>query len=131
LRSRGIHPLHVDGLVGVGYHVAKARGPGQARGQLCVEVASVRKPLKCVAVAARCAEMKPHAQRDSQIDHDLYRLPEMQDHGIGGVRGGLKRLGRRGQLGIDACQVPLDGRDTLRKDMAIQCAHPRFPSTAA
>jgi hypothetical protein len=45
------------------------------------------KSTERIYIALRSAKVVRHARRDGEIDHNLRRLPQVKDYGIGGVSG--------------------------------------------
>lgn len=90
-----MHAPHVKGVVGVGNHVTE---PGRAHEmirQLAVNHAGCAEPLERVGIAGGRSELQRKARGHLNVDHNLGGLPQVKDHGVGGVSGGLQ-LSRRG-----------------------------------
>jgi hypothetical protein len=62
------------------------------------------------------------AGRDCKVDHDLDGLPQMEDHGVGGVRRGREAAGVRWKALPDTGEVSLHGGDLFREDIPVEGA---------
>jgi hypothetical protein len=62
------------------------------------------------------------ASRDREVDHDLNGLPQMEDHGVGGVRRRREAADVTREALPDTCEVSLHGGDFFREDVPVECA---------
>ncbi len=77
---------HLVGDVGVGHRVPEADGGDQPVGERLRHVARRFEPPERIGVVGRRAQLRPHAGRDGNVDHDLDHLPEVEQHRVGRVR---------------------------------------------
>lgn len=113
-------PRHVESLIRMRDDVPEAGGSLQAGDEVRVEVARVGQPAERVGIGAGCAESQVQARRHREIDDDLHGLPEMQDDGVGSVRGGRERGGVSGKALGHASEVAVDRGGLLGEDLAVQ-----------
>ena len=110
--GRLVHARHVQRVVGVRDDVAEARGANETIGEIGLENPCAVQAPERVGVALWRGEGEAQAGGDGQVDYELDGLPQVQDHGIGGVAGRLQvgRLG--GQPRDDPGQMPVRLDDT-------------------
>ena len=109
----------------MGHDVAKPRRPHEAAGQALVDDTGLLQAAEGISVAGGRSQAESQAGAHGQVDHDLRRLPQMQDDGIGGVGGWLEVFSVLGQSRRDAGQVALDRHDTLGEDRLLDEGHGR------
>ena len=111
---------HVETLVGVSDDVAEPRGALEPARLLAVEVSCLCQPPERVRVGCRRAELEVQTGGRRQVDDDLHRLPQVQDHGIRGVGRWheASRVGRESRG--DTRQMALDGGRFLGEGLPIE-----------
>jgi hypothetical protein len=116
----------------MGHDVAKPRHALEAACERAVDVSGLRESPEGVGVSGGRARLQAHTGRDSQIDHDLHRLPEVQDHRIGRIRGGHELRWFLGEAGPHPVEVALDRSGLLGQYLAVEGAQRgRSASTAS
>jgi hypothetical protein len=81
------------------------------------------KPLKGVAVSIRCAEPKPNTERDRNVDHYLYGLPQVKHDNIRRIGGRFELFDRCRKLRRYAVEMPYDSRHALGQDIRVERCH--------
>ena len=119
LRGR-VDPEHVEALVGVSDDVAKACGALESVRQLAVEVTRPGQPPEGFGVRRRRAKLEVQTSGGRQVDGDLRRLPQVQDHGIRGVGRGREARWVGRQSRGDTRQMTLDGGRLLGERLPIE-----------
>jgi hypothetical protein len=119
---RPMNAPHVEPLIRMRHDVAKPRGAPQPFGESAIDVTAVRESSERISVRARRSELQVKTRRRRQIDDDLRRLPEMQDHRVRLVGRGseLIRIGRKSRR--DAREMTLNGRNFLGQYLSIERA---------
>lgn len=122
VRRRAVHAHHVELLVRVGHDIPKPGGAHEAGGEISVEMPLRAEATECIGVARWRAEFQMEAGGDRQVDDDLRRLPEMEDHCVRGVGRRPKRRGIGRQAIPNSREMALDGHRPLGQDVAVERA---------
>ena len=117
-----MHAGHVESFVRMRDHVTEPGGSLEPRCKIRLDATCLGESAKRVSVGRRRAELERHACGNRDIDHDLYRLPQMKDDGV-------RHVARRDEIVRalwescgDAGEMTLDDRRFFPEDFSIERA---------